>query len=69
MTVMAGRKAIFDIFEREGVRYIFGNPGTTELGFMDMLADYPRLQYILALHEGSALGMAHSYSNASGKTG
>ncbi len=69
MTVMAGRKAIFDIFEREGVRYIFGNPGTTELGFMDMLADYPRLQYILALQEGSALGMAHSYSNASGKTG
>jgi benzoylformate decarboxylase len=69
MTVMAGRKAIMEIFQAEGVRYIFGNPGTTELGFLDMIQDYPQMEYILALHEGVALGIAHMYANASGKTG
>ena len=69
MTVMAGRQAIMEIFRSEGVHYIFGNPGTTELGFLDMLQDYPQLQYILCLHESIALGAAQMYANASGKTG
>jgi benzoylformate decarboxylase len=68
MTVMAGRQAIMEIFRSEGVHYIFGNPGTTELGFLDMLQDYPQLQYILCLHESIALGAAQMYANASGKT-
>jgi benzoylformate decarboxylase len=69
MTVMAGRQAIMEIFRAEGVDYIFGNPGTTELGFMDMLQDYPQLQYIVCLQESIALGAAQMYANASGKTG
>jgi benzoylformate decarboxylase len=66
---MAGRQAIMEIFQAEGVQYIFGNPGTTELGFLDMLQDYPQLQYIVCLHESVALGAAQMYANASGKTG
>jgi benzoylformate decarboxylase len=58
-----------EIFQRQGVDYIFGNPGTTELGFLDMLQDYPQLQYIVCLHESVALGAAQMYANASGKTG
>jgi len=69
MTVMAGRKAIMEIFQVEGVEYVFGNPGTTELGFIDCLSEYPGLKYILALQEGVAVGIAHAYSSASGKTG
>ena len=69
MAIMSGRQAIMEIFRTEGVQYIFGNPGTTELGFVDMLQDYPQLQYIMCLHEGVALGAAHMYANASGKTG
>jgi benzoylformate decarboxylase len=69
MAVMAGRQAIMEIFRAEGVHYIFGNPGTTELGFLDMLQDYPQLQYILCLHESIALGAAQMYANAAGKTG
>jgi benzoylformate decarboxylase len=69
MTLMAGRKAIMEIFQAEGVRYIFGNPGTTELGFIDIIQDYPQIQYIVALQEGVALGIAHMYASASGKTG
>jgi benzoylformate decarboxylase len=69
MPVMAGRQAIMEIFQAEGTQYIFGNPGTTELGFLDMLQDYPQLQYIVCLHESVALGAAQMYANASGKTG
>jgi benzoylformate decarboxylase len=69
MAIMSGRQAIMEIFQTEGVQYIFGNPGTTELGLVDMLQEYPQLQYIMCLHEGVALGAAHMYANASGKTG
>ncbi|MBW2054060.1 MAG: hypothetical protein JRI85_17815 [Deltaproteobacteria bacterium] len=69
MTVMKGRKAIMEIFQAEDVEYMFGNPGTTELGFIDSLSEYPDIKYILALQEGVALGMAHMYSSASGRTG
>lgn len=69
MATMAGRQAIMDIFQSEGVTFIFGNPGTTELGFLDILQDYPQIQYITALHEGVALGIAQMYATASGKTG
>jgi benzoylformate decarboxylase len=69
MAIMSGRQAIMEIFRTEGVQYIFGNPGTTELGFVDMLQDYPQLQYIMCLHEGVAMGAAQMYANASGQTG
>ena len=69
MTVMAGRQAIMEIFRTEGVDHLFVNPGTTELGFMDMLQDYPDIHYIVCLQEGIALGAAQMYANASGKTG
>ncbi len=69
MTVMAGRQAIMEIFRAQGVDHIFGNPGTTELGFMDILQDYPDIRYIVCLHESIALGAAQMYANASGKTG
>ena len=50
----------------QGTRYIFGNPGTTEQAFMDALQDFPQLEYILALHEGVATGIADGYARATG---
>src|ERR1700739_1724000 len=41
-----------------GVRHIFGNPGTTETPLLDSLPAFPQLQYIMALHEGVAVGAA-----------
>ncbi|MGQ4806788.1 hypothetical protein NKDENANG_00123 [Candidatus Entotheonellaceae bacterium PAL068K] len=69
MTLMAGRQAIMETFQTEDVRYIFGNPSTTEPGFLDLMQDYPQIQYIVALHESIALGAAQVYAHASGKTG
>ncbi len=50
-----------------GVEYIFGNPGTTESPILDALLDYPQLRYVMALHEGVALGAASYYAQTSGK--
>ena len=48
----------------EGIRYVFGNPGTVEQGFLDALTSYPTLQYICALHETVAVGIADGYARA-----
>ena len=50
-----------------GVEHIFGNPGTTESPILDALLDYPRLRYIVALHEGVALGAASYHAQATGR--
>jgi thiamine pyrophosphate-dependent acetolactate synthase large subunit-like protein len=60
-----GRFALLEQLLADGVRYIFGNPGTVEQGFLDALGQYPDLHYILALHETVALAMADGYARAS----
>jgi benzoylformate decarboxylase len=64
-----GKQVFMESLMAEGVRYIFGNPGTTENPLLDSLIDYPDLEYIMALHEGVATGMANYYSQASGIPG
>jgi benzoylformate decarboxylase len=59
---MTGKRAMAEQLIADGVRYIFGNPGTTEQGFMDILQDYPQLEFMLALHEGVAVCMADAYA-------
>jgi benzoylformate decarboxylase len=66
MPALTGRYAMLEQLLAQGTKYIFGNPGTTEQGFMDALQDYPQLEYILALHEGVAVGIADGYARASG---
>jgi len=66
MPTLAGRYAMIEQLIAEGTRYVFGNPGTTEQAFMDALQDFPQLEYILALHEGVATGIADGYARASG---
>ncbi len=67
MAEMTGAEAMFEMMVRQGVRYVFGNPGTTELPLMDLFAARSEIEYILALHEDSALGMAAGYADATGR--
>lgn len=59
---LTGKRALLEQLLADDVRYIFGNPGTTEQGFMDVLQDYPQLEFMLALHEGVAVSMADAYA-------
>ncbi len=63
---MFGKTAFLELLKQEGVRVMFGNPGTTELPLMDALAVETELRYVLALQEAPAMAMADGYALASG---
>jgi hypothetical protein len=46
VTRRRGGTLLLDVLRSEGVRYIFGNPGTTELPLIDALIDAPDISYI-----------------------
>lgn len=64
-----GARILLESLESEGVEYIFGNPGTTELPLIDALLDIPGIKYIWGLQEASVVAMADGYAKASGKPG
>ena len=63
------RDLFFRFLESVGIRYFFGNPGTTELPLVDGVNDHPKIGYVLALHEDIAVAMAMGYARTSGKPG
>ena len=65
--MMTGKDALVRMLKAEGVKYIFGNPGTSETPMMDALQDFPEVGYIQALQEGTAVGMADGYARATGR--
>ena len=63
---MRGRQVLMESLLAHGVDHIFGNPGTTESPLLDSLQSYPGIEYVIALHEGIAVGAASFYAQASG---
>lgn len=69
MSLTSVGNVLMHLYRSEGVEYIFGLPGLTELRFIDVLEDHPDIQYIMGLHENVCVGMAEGYARASGKVG
>ncbi|QMS86175.1 thiamine pyrophosphate-binding protein (plasmid) [Nostoc edaphicum CCNP1411] len=68
MASRSGRFAIIEQLLADGIRYMFGNPGTVEQGFLDALKDYyPEFEYIFALQETIAVGAADGYARMTKK--
>jgi benzoylformate decarboxylase len=67
MAHMSGKAAFLALLKQEGVRFLFGNPGTTELALMDQLAGEHELRYILGLAEVAVMAMTDGYAQASGQ--
>jgi benzoylformate decarboxylase len=59
------REAVLDVLRQLGMTTVFGNPGSTELGFLDRWPD--DFKYVLGLQEASVVGMADGYARASGR--
>jgi hypothetical protein len=59
------REATFDFLRRQGMTTVFGNPGSTELPFLEQFPD--DFRYVLGLHEGVAVGVADGFAQASGR--
>lgn len=56
------REATFDLLRQLGMTTVFGNPGSTELPFLDRWpSDF---RYVLGLQEASVVGMADGYARA-----
>ncbi|MGY4302014.1 benzoylformate decarboxylase [Bradyrhizobium sp. i1.4.4] len=61
------KQATLDLLRSLGIDRVFGNPGSTELPF---LSDWPDdIDYVLALQEASAVGMADGYAQATRNAG
>jgi benzoylformate decarboxylase len=67
LTQITGRSAFLSLLEAEGVEYLFGNPGTTELAIMAALGEHPDLRYVLGLQEAVVVAMADGYARASNR--
>ena len=65
MAAQTVREATFDVFREYGLTSLFANPGSTEIS---LLADLPGdLRFVLALHEGSVVGMATGWAIGRGE--
>jgi benzoylformate decarboxylase len=60
-----GGQLIVEQMKAAGVKYLFTNPGSFEVGFFDAFLDQP-MQLILCLHEGIVVSAADGYAKASG---
>src|ERR671932_2333319 len=59
------RQATLGLLRDVGMTTVFGNPGSTELPFLD---SWPNdFRYILALQEASSVAMADGYARATGR--
>jgi benzoylformate decarboxylase len=62
-----GADLFVEVLRSEGVRHVFGNPGTTELPLLDALSGVHDIHYVLGLQEASVVAMADGYAQASGR--
>ncbi|ONI84775.1 thiamine pyrophosphate-binding protein [Saccharothrix sp. ALI-22-I] len=64
MTERWGKNALLEQWQADGLTTVFGNPGTVEQGLLDALEHHPAFQYVLALQETVAIGIADGYARA-----
>ncbi|HEY3586705.1 MAG TPA: thiamine pyrophosphate-binding protein, partial [Myxococcaceae bacterium] len=66
---MNGAEAFVRTLRGAGVDTFFGLPGSTEAPLLEALRADGGIRYVLALHEGIAVGMADGYARATGRPG
>ena len=62
-----GGEVLAECLQAAGVEYVFNAASTGQGAFYDALSQRPRLNLIVALHEGQATSMAEGYELASGR--
>lgn len=68
MTAPLSCDLLFKVMRDLGIKYMFGTPGTTELPTVAIPKEY-EIEYVQALHENVAMGMAMGYARQSGLPG
>lgn len=67
MAGKTGNHKIIEQFLADGMNIMFGNPGTVEQGFLNVMAEYPDMKYILTLQESIAVLTADGYARSTQK--
>ena len=67
MTGKTGHRKLLEQLEADGVRYLFGNPGSSEEGLLDEISRFPAIDYILGLQEAAVVCIADGYAQATQK--
>src|SRR5437764_4416066 len=67
MAARPGKVAMFEQLAADGITRMFGNPGTVEQGFLDVLEQLPGFDYVLGLQEAAVVGIADGYARAGGR--
>lgn len=66
-TLVTGHRRLLEQLRADGVRYLFGNPGSSEEGLLDELTRFPDLGYVMGLQEAALVCMADGYAQATGE--
>ena len=65
-TTVTGHRRLLEQLRADGVRYLFGNPGSTEEGLLDEIGRFPDIEYVLGLQEAALVCLADGYAQATG---
>lgn len=64
---MSGAQIVVEVLRKEGIRFLFGIPGTHNIELYDRLAEDPELEPVLITDEQSAAFMADGVARSSGR--
>lgn len=64
---ISGAEILVEVMRSEGITHVFGNPGSTEMPFIDAISGSGDISYVLGLHESCVIAMAEGYAMASGR--
>ena len=62
-----GHRRLLEQLHADGVRYLFGNPGSSEEGLLDEITRFPDIEYVMGLQEAAVVCTADGYAQATGK--
>jgi thiamine pyrophosphate-dependent acetolactate synthase large subunit-like protein len=66
-TAVTGHRRLLEQLRADGVRYLFGNPGSSEEGLLDEITRFPDIDYVMGLQEAAVVCTADGYAQATGK--
>ena len=67
VTTVTGHRRLLEQLRADGVRYLFGNPGSTEEGLLDEIGRFPDIAYVTGLQEAALVCLADGYAQATGE--
>jgi thiamine pyrophosphate-dependent acetolactate synthase large subunit-like protein len=66
-TLRTGHRRLLEQLRADGVRYLFGNPGSSEEGLLEEIARFPDIDYVLGLQEAAVVCTADGFAQATGR--